>query len=153
MMKTEIYDPDRPMDDAGREEVSTFLLNYLDEFGDRKEDIRKAVDYCFRDGSRLKIDQPYGGFVVTGREDGKLLGAVVVNRTGMDGYIPENILVYIATHRQHRGKGLGRQLMKAALDAADGGVALHVEPDNPARFLYEKLGFTSKYKEMRYMPA
>ncbi len=32
----------------------------------------------------------------------------------------------------------------------DGDIALHVEPDNPARFLYEKYGFTNKYLEMRY---
>ena len=40
--------------------------------------------------------------------------------------------------------------MKEALKFCDGGVALHVEPDNPAKFLYEKLGFTNKYLEMRY---
>jgi ribosomal protein S18 acetylase RimI-like enzyme len=41
--------------------------------------------------------------------------------------------------------------MTEALRRADGNVALHVEPDNPAKFLYEKLGFTSKYLEMRYI--
>jgi GNAT superfamily N-acetyltransferase len=82
-----------------------------------------------------------------------MVGAVVVNETGMDGYIPENILVYIATHRQQRGKGLGRKLMNAAIDAAKGNIALHVEPENPAGFLYEKLGFTSKYKEMRLVKS
>jgi ribosomal protein S18 acetylase RimI-like enzyme len=40
--------------------------------------------------------------------------------------------------------------MKAAVEKADGDVALHVEPHNPARFLYEKIGFTNKYLEYRY---
>jgi len=40
-------------------------------------------------------------------------------------------------------------LMKKTIELADGSVALHVEPDNPARFLYEKVGFRSKYIEMR----
>ena len=67
----------------------------------------------------------------------------------MDGYIPENILVYIATHHDYRGKGLGKQLMQIAIKTVEGAIALHVEPDNPAKFLYEKLGFTNKYLEMR----
>lgn len=39
--------------------------------------------------------------------------------------------------------------MSMAIEMANGGIALHVEPDNPARYLYEKLGFTHKYLEMR----
>lgn len=152
-MEIEIFKPQNALDMQGREKVTDFLFEFLDEFGDKKEDIRKAIDYCFQDGSLLKVDKPYGGFVVSGSINGELTGAVVVNRTGMDGYIPENILVYIATHRDLRGKGLGKRLMKAAMEAAEGNVALHVEPENPARFLYEKLGFTSKYIEMRYVKA
>ncbi len=41
-----------------------------------------------------------------------MVGAVVVNGTGMEGYIPENILVYIATHKVSRGKGIGKKLME-----------------------------------------
>jgi GNAT superfamily N-acetyltransferase len=72
-----------------------------------------------------------------------------MNKTGMKGYIPENILVYIAVHQDERGKGIGRQLMKEALRYAKGDIALHVEPENPAKFLYKKVGFTNKYLEMR----
>ena len=39
--------------------------------------------------------------------------------------------------------------MQHAIDNAQGNIALHVEPDNPAIKLYEKLGFTNKYLEMR----
>ena len=84
-----------------------------------------------------------------GKEDGKIIGAVVMNKTGMEGYIPENILVYIAVHEEARGKGVGKKLMKAATERAEGAVALHVEPENPAVHLYKKMGFTNKYLEMR----
>ena len=40
--------------------------------------------------------------------------------------------------------------MQKTIDVSEGSIALHVEPDNPARFLYEKVGFSSKYIEMRY---
>jgi ribosomal-protein-alanine N-acetyltransferase len=57
--------------------------------------------------------------------------------------------VYIAVHEESRGSGLGKKMMQEVIEKAEGGIALHVEPDNPARRLYERLGFTSKYLEMR----
>ena len=67
----------------------------------------------------------------------------------MKDFIPENILVYIAVDNSQRGKGFGKKLMQKAIDTAEGNIALHVEPDNPAKGLYESLGFTNKYLEMR----
>ncbi len=128
-----------------KKQIIEFLFKHLEQFGDKKDDIEKAVDYA------LKESQSFGGFVLVGSEESGIAGVVVVNQTGMKGYIPENILVYIATHNQLRGKGIGRQLMQEAMDHADGNIALHVEPDNPAKILYEKLGFTNKYLEMRFI--
>jgi ribosomal protein S18 acetylase RimI-like enzyme len=68
----------------------------------------------------------------------------------MKGYIPENVLVYIAVHRDLRGKGIGKKLMEKAIQLAQGNIALHVEHNNPARFLYEKMGFENPYLEMRF---
>ena len=72
-----------------------------------------------------------------------------MNKTGMEGYIPENILVYVAVDSSYRGKGYGREICNRAIDIAEGNVALHVEYDNPAKRLYERIGFTTKYAEMR----
>lgn len=121
------------------EKIVNFLHEHLDEFGDSKEAIQKCLNYV----------HDRGGFVVLGTEGDAIKGAVVVNETGMEGYIPENILVYIAMHRDQRGKGNGKKLMQEAISKAKGSIALHVEPNNPAKFLYEKLGFTNKYLEMR----
>lgn len=125
--------------------VAQFLYDHLDQYGDKLEDIRKAIDYVFAPNR--------GGFIVLGLENETIIGAVVVNETGMSGYIPENILVYIAVDQEMRGKGVGKRLMQYALETASGQVALHVEPDNPARHLYENLGFTNKYLEMRYQKS
>lgn len=126
------------------QEVAYFLEQNLDQYGDKISDILKAIEYA--------LNPSKGGFVLLGIEEDKIIGAVVVNNTGMEGYIPSNILVYIAIHKQHRSKGIGKQLMQEAMSHTKGGIALHVEPDNPAKFLYEKLGFTNKYLEMRYQP-
>ncbi len=68
----------------------------------------------------------------------------------MEGYIPEYLLVYIAVLNEKRGKGLGSVLIKKVFELCHGSIALHVEYDNPARHLYERLGFKSKYAEMRW---
>lgn len=130
-----------PHADHTNDHIARFLEMHLDQYGDRKEDILKCLAYVF--------DQRRGGFVVLAVESGSIKGAVVINETGMGGYIPENILVYIAVDKSMRGKGVGKQLMHEAMAKAKGSVALHVEPDNPARKLYEALGFTNKYLEMR----
>lgn len=122
------------------DKIAGFLHEHLDEFGDPKDDILKCIDYVYN----------CGGFIHLGIEEDEIKGAVIINETGMSGYIPENILVYIAVHRDQRGKGVGKELIKNALKLCKGNVALHVEPNNPAKFLYEKLGFTNKYLEMRY---
>ncbi|MEB2784837.1 GNAT family N-acetyltransferase [Algoriphagus persicinus] len=126
-----------------KKEIADFLFVHLGQYGDPKEDIMKCLDYA--------LDQSLhaGGFVVMAREHGKLLGALIMNKTGMSGYIPENILVYIAVDAAQRGKGIGGKIMDTAIKMANGSIALHVEPDNPARKLYERIGFTNKYLEMR----
>jgi [ribosomal protein S18]-alanine N-acetyltransferase len=126
-----------------KNEIADFLFAHLGKYGDPKEDIMKCLDYALDAGLQA------GGFVILARENGKIVGALVMNKTGMSGYIPENILVYIAVDANQRGKGIGGKIMDAAIKMANGAIALHVEPDNPARKLYERLGFTNKYLEMR----
>ncbi len=144
MFEIKVFDQKHMPTEKEKNDVLDFLYKHLENYGDPKEDILKAMDYA------LKQTESFGGFILSGTENGEVTGAVIVNRTGMKDYIPENILVYIATHKDHRGKGLGKKLMKKAVETSDGSLALHVEPDNPARFLYEKIGFTAKYIEMRY---
>ncbi len=147
MIETTLFnEKNKPGIDEKREIVS-FLYHHLENFGDLKEDIEKAVNYAVKDS------ESFGGFVLQAFDNNRTSCVVVVNQTGMKGYIPENILVYIATHKDLRGKGIGKQLMLKAIDTAKGNIALHVEPENPARFLYEKLGFTNKYLEMRLVKS
>jgi ribosomal protein S18 acetylase RimI-like enzyme len=126
-----------------KQKIIKFLHDHLDEFGDSEQDIGNAIDYA------MSSYPMAGGFILTAVEGDEIYGTVVMNKTGMKGYIPENVLVYIAVHRDMRGKGLGKKLIKKSLVYAKGNIALHVEPENPAKFLYEKMGFENKYLEMR----
>lgn len=124
-----------------KENIINFLFTHLEQYGDEKKDIKKCIDYV--------VNPNKGGKIIIGTENEKIVGIVILNKTGMDGYIPENILVYIAVDNSQRGKGFGKKLMQKAIESVEGNIALHVEPDNPAKKLYENLGFTNKYLEMR----
>jgi len=126
-----------------RNDIAEFLYNHLDEYGDSKSAILKCIGYAMGD------EPGQDGHILLAHENGKILGVVIINDTNMGEYIPEHILVYIAVHGDARGKGVGKELMKRIIDSTEGDIALHVEPDNPAKFLYEKYGFTNKYLEMR----
>jgi [ribosomal protein S18]-alanine N-acetyltransferase len=142
-MTYSIFTPKDVVPEQQKKKIADFLYEHLDQFGDEHQFIMKCIDFA------LDEEDKFGGFIIVSEEDDNITGAVIVNKTGMGGYIPENILVYIAVHKDHRGKGLGKILMQKAFEQAQGSIKLHVEPDNPARYLYEKLGFTSKYLEMR----
>lgn len=126
-----------------RDQFVDFLFEHLIPFGDEKSAISKSLDYVFSNESGK------GGFLLAAFKDDKLAGELVMNSTGMDEYIPENILVYIAVDSEFRNMGIGRKIIEIASKHCEGNIALHVEYNNPAKRLYERLGFMSKYAEMR----
>jgi len=139
-----VIDRNSSVSNDEQEKIVDFLFEHLGKFGDPRSAIRKAIDFARGKGKGL------GGLLIVSKEKEEITGVVVINFTGMQEYIPENILVYISTHKDHRGKGIGKELMEAAKDSVKGDIALHVEADNPAVKLYEKVGFTKPYLEMRY---
>jgi ribosomal protein S18 acetylase RimI-like enzyme len=77
------------------------------------------------------------------RRDGRLV-AMAGERLKLDGFTE---ISGVCAHPEHRGRGYGRSLVAALVAAAlaEGQVPfLHVTPDNRARALYERLGFTTR---------
>lgn len=144
MLSFKVYDCNTKPSEEEKQNIVNFLHTHLQEFSDTKEDISKCLDYAVKN-----IETSFGGFVLLIKEHMVVMGITIVNKTGMNGYIPENILVYIAVDKKSRGKGIGKKLLQEAIALLEGDVALHVEPNNPAIKLYESLGFTNKYLEMR----
>lgn len=142
------FDHLAPSDEVGeelREELSDFFFEHLDQFGDPRPLVRKGIDRALTGTGGL------AGFIETCRDDnGKLLGAVCMLETGMEGYVPSWLLLFIAVHADARGQGVGGQLIERVKPHCSGGIALHVDDDNPARRLYERAGFEVKYLEMRH---
>lgn len=128
-----------------QDKLVKFLFKSLEQFRDPECDIRACLDYI--------LNPDKGGYVFTATDDkSDLKGVVFLTKTHMGLFVPEYLLVYIATDPNCRGKGIGKNLMKLVTSTVNAPVALHVEHDNPAKKLYEKVGFTNKYTEMRWYP-
>ena len=70
--------------------------------------------------------------------DGERVGRLCVAR-----WEDEVRIVDVALLPEHRGRGIGTFLLRALLgEAAGKRVSIHVEKENPAKRLYERLGFT-----------
>jgi GNAT superfamily N-acetyltransferase len=127
------------------DELASFLHESLKPYEDPLPQVRQGIT----DALEPKHLEP--GFVLIAEQDRKPVGALLMLRTGMKGYIPENLLLMVAVDPSMRGKGVGADIIKRSFEVADGDVKLHVEYDNPAKRLYERLGMVTKYAEMRYL--
>lgn len=127
--------------DLNRKILSDFLHRVMKPYEDKPDDILRGIDYA------LGLNP--GGFIVLAHVEGRLAGASVVLRTGMSGYIPPNLLLFIGVEPEIRGHGVGRKIINAIVENTEGDIKLHVEESNPARHLYERCGFQKKYFEMR----
>lgn len=144
MIAYHIISEEEKQTNINQQTVAEFLYQHLDEYGDDLESIKLSLAHALGESG------VHGGFIIVALNQQNIVGALVMNRTGMRGFIPENVLVYVAVHRQYRGMGIGKNLIMQGLEKARGDVKLHVEYQNPAKKLYEHIGFTSKYAEMRY---
>jgi ribosomal protein S18 acetylase RimI-like enzyme len=137
------HGPDEFPPNVTAKDVVQFLHRALQPFEDCPEDIERGISDAF------SPVPPGPGFVLLALRGEVLVGALVMLRTGMKRYVPENLLLYVAVDPERRGQGIGARLCREAVEAVEGDVKLHVEYDNPAKRLYERLGFENKYAEMR----
>lgn len=132
---------------APHESVVRFFHETMKPYHDSLSDVERALDYA------LVPEKGQGGFVMLAHRGEELLGALCMLKTGMGGYVPENLLLFVTVSPEARGQGIGGRLIRHCLAETEGDVKLHVELDNPAKRLYERLGFETKYAEMRWSPG
>jgi ribosomal protein S18 acetylase RimI-like enzyme len=89
------------------------------------------------------------GVIVSDDDTGERVGAAWLRLLTGDakgyGYVDDHTPeLAIAVLPGHRGRGVGERLLRSLFDTASGtfgGVSLSVRTDNPARRLYERVGF------------
>jgi len=126
------------------DDLAKFVKKHMKPFHDPPEYTKKGI----RDALTGVPDD--GGFVLLAYLDHELVGTLVMLSTGMDNYIPPYCLLFIGVNGDFRGLGIGQQIMDYTLEEVGDNVYLHVDYDNPAKHLYERMGFLNSYAEMRY---
>lgn len=122
--------------------IIKFVSSQFSSNTNSKENIRKALDYA------TKERMSFGGFVIVQKWFGEIIGVSIVNHTGMEGYMPENILVYIAVAEQHQNKGLAKEMIQQVLNYAKGEVAVYLRDRNDLIPAFEHLGFKKTIEGM-----
>ena len=130
--------------DHGR--IAGFFHETMRPWNDALPDVSKGLDHA------LSTTDDRSGFVLLAAHAEELSGGLAMLDTGLGGFVPKYLLLFVAVRPDLRGQGIGKTLVQQALSMCDGAVKLHVEYDNPAKHLYERLGFSTKYAEMRYLP-
>lgn len=121
-------------------EFVNLLHVWLNEYTDPVFEINEALEKAFEDGH-----------VLCAYQNGELVGITVLIKTGFEQFFPRYHLAYIATKKDIKGRGIGTQLLKKAVEITGGHLSLHVDTKNAnAVKLYEKIGFKKKYFRMIY---
>lgn len=115
--------------------------------GSSPSNIRDAID------SVLKNIPSFGGFILIAWMERSLTGAIVVNRTGMSGFGPENLLTFAVAPGEDAGTQLLLEtLIRKGMEYAEGEIAYHLPPRHPALKLFRDLGFRRQFVELRFSP-
>lgn len=110
--------------------------------------IQEALDYA------LKNKPSFGGFVLTYTISNRIVAGIVVNKTGMEGFKSENLMVLAALHEDFKLQTvLLEELINKAVDYTDGDIAFYAKPNHPALMMAKRIGFKEQYVELKFQKA
>ena len=109
-----------------------------------REQVKESIDCA------LKNKPSFGGFLLVFKEKGGIVGAIVVNKSGMSNNGPEDRISLIALAQNYSKKEyLAKLMIHKALGFTNGSVGFFVRPDHPHLKYFSDVGFEASYLELR----
>lgn len=140
---TQVFDAFTGMDPREKNSLIQFIMQ--NGGGDCRQNITSAIDYA------LKHKPSFGGFILTMSAGEGPIAALIANKTGMEGYGPAYIFVYVTFHEKVKQMDLlAQKLLKKAISCTDGEIAMNISPDHPALKSFKKIGFSSDQVGLRF---
>lgn len=141
-MTIEIFDAFNRMSFLNINRITKFLHEHLEDCKEPKNAIYKSLLYAAKEIPSL------GGYAFVMKKNDEIIGAAVINKTGMSQYQSENLMTYLAVHKNYRNQGYATQLINKAVNYCNGNITLNIKKENNAIKLFEKNGFESMKIEM-----
>lgn len=107
--------------------------------------IRKAIQYA------AKERPGFGGLVFTVEaEDQNVVAAAVLNKTGFEGYLAENMLVALAVDKE-RGEGdVYKKVLDYITDYCSGEISIQLKESHPLMDVFQDKGFEKKLHTIKF---
>ena len=118
MTMIKIYNSYPTISYSKKAKLIRFLIQHQENLSLKEEVITHLVNYAFKETSS------FGGFIVTEEENEEILGAMVVNNTGMKGYMPNNLIVASAFLPTSGKQGSMKRLLQKIMYLTRGDTAL-----------------------------
>lgn len=143
MFKQNLYDAFTSISYSKKNEIVKFLREHLEFTWVEETAILKAVEYA------TKEIPSFGGFVLTAEENEEIVAALVVNKTGLSGLMPEYVAVLQAAKSIAKSKVIVRKLVERAVKLAQGDIANLIMDFGPKELMLEDMKVEAKFMPIK----
>ncbi len=143
MFQQNLYDAFTGISFSKKNAIVRFLQNHLEASWVDETAILKAVEYA------TKEIPSFGGFVLTAEKNEEIVAALIVNKTGLSGIMPEYVAVLQATKPIAKVKVIARKLEERAITLSQGDIANLITDFGPRELLLEDLAPAAKLRPIQ----
>jgi len=133
MFQQHLYDAFSGISFSKKNAIVKFLQKQLENSWVEAAAILKAVEYA------TKEIPSFGGFILTAEKNEEIVAALIVNKTGLSGIMPEYLAVLQATQPIAKGKLIARKLEEKAITLSQGDIANLIMDFGPKELMLEDM--------------
>ena len=137
-----VYDAFTGIGFSKKKAIIGFLSQYSEATWMDTSAIQQAVDYA------IKETPSFGGFIVTAEEDQQILAALIVNKTGMQGYMPQYIAVLKSILPKYKNSTIIKELTNQAITLTKGDIAMVTNSFGTKDMELQNMNMEAKLKQL-----
>ncbi len=123
--------------------ITNFIMgNFLGNTPPTKKNVSWSVDHA------VSIFPHQGGFVVKRFDNNDMIAVAVVNKTGMENFVPNYLLSYLAIDKLHLKPAMVKSVLDKVIELSEGSVFTLVN-DELLQERYEEAGLHMVNKDLR----